>query len=210
MSTPPSASGERFREHYAHGKLELLPWFHPEPDADLVALFDRALDAPARVLDLGAGPAVHSIHLAMQGHQVVALDAIDQAREMALALAADRGATIEYLVGDALELGHLPAFDAILDRGFLHTLEPEHRPAWRHAVYGALVPRGHLFLKCFDVRPADRGFGPPGLSAADVLELLGDPDRDGLELVSLERTRFAGHDDDPRPHAAWTVWARRP
>lgn len=207
MSTPPS-SGERFREHYAHGKLELLPWFHPEPDPDLIALFDRALDAPSRVLDLGAGPAVHSIHLATQGHAVVALDAIDRAREMALALAADRGASLEYLVGDALELGDLPAFDAILDRAFLHTLEPEHRPAWRRAVHGALVPRGHLFLKCFDVRPT-RDFGPPGLSAVEVLEALGDPDRDGFELVSLERTRFAGHDDRP-PHAAWTVWARRP
>ena len=196
---------ERFRERYQDTCLEDLPWFHSEPDPDLLTAFDRVLEGPSRVLDLGAGPAVNSIWLAARGHEVVAVDAIDRAKDMALALAADRGATLEYLVHDALDIGHLAAFDMILDRGFMHTLSSEHRPAWRRAVSGALRVGGHVVVKCFDVRPT-RDFGPAGLTAVEVIETLGDPDLGGMELVNLERTTFPG---ELERHATWTAIGRR-
>ncbi|HZU83408.1 MAG TPA: class I SAM-dependent methyltransferase [Polyangiaceae bacterium] len=198
---------EHFTAAYRDARPEDLPWYHAAPDADLVALIDEVLPARgARVLDLGAGPAVHSIELARRGHRVVAIDAVPEAREMALALAAKRGVAIDYRVGDAL--GETPdgPFDLVFDRGFLHTLEPSGRARWRAAVVRALRPGGAVILKCFDSRPA-RGYGPPGLTARDLVDALGAPEAGGLGIELLRRTRFPGHDE--HDHAAWTLLAVR-
>ncbi len=157
------------------------------------------------MLDLGAGPAVHSIELAVRGHHVVAVDGVPEARAMALALASTRGVTIDYRVGDALHDVPGGPFDLVFDRGFLHTLEPSDRPVWRSVVVGALRPGGAVIVKCFDRRPP-RAFGPPGLTARDVLDTLGPPEPGGLGLAVLRRTRFSGHAHD---HATWTVLGMR-
>lgn len=198
---------ERFTTAYRDARPEDLPWYHAEPDADLMALMDQVLPAAAaRVLDLGAGPAVHSIELAARGHQVVAIDGVPEARTMALALAAKRGVSIDYRVGDAIRETPQGPFDLVFDRGFLHTLEPSERPTWRGAVVRVLRPGGFVLAKCFDTRPP-RAYGPPGLTARDLIDTLGVPEPGGLGLELLRRTRFSGHDD--RDHAAWTALAMR-
>ncbi|HVP59557.1 MAG TPA: class I SAM-dependent methyltransferase [Myxococcaceae bacterium] len=198
---------ERFVESYRGARPEDLPWYDPDPDPDLLVLFDEVLPASgARVLDLGAGPAVHSIELAARGHRVVAIDGVAEARDMALTLAARRGVTLDYRVGDALHDGPEGPFDLVFDRGFLHTLEPAERRTWRAAVTRSLVRGGALILKCFDVRPP-RDFGPPGLTARDVLHALGEPVMGGLALELLRRTAFGLN--EAKDHAAWTVFARR-
>lgn len=198
---------DHFALAYRDARPEDLPWYHAEPDADLMALMDQVLPARgARVLDLGAGPAVHSIELAARGHHVVAIDAVPDARTMALALAARRGVRIDYQVGDAIRQTPEGPFDLVFDRGFLHTLEPAERSTWRGAVVRALRPGGSVVVKCFDTRPA-RDYGPPGLTARDVVDTLGAPDPGGLGLELLRRTRFAGHDDGN--HASWTAMALR-
>jgi SAM-dependent methyltransferase len=198
---------EHFTAAYRGARPEDLPWYHAEPDADLVALFDDVLPARgARVLDLGAGPAVHSIDLARRGHRVVAIDGVPEARDMALALAAKHGVAIDYRIGDALGGTPEGPFDLVFDRGFLHTLEPRDRARWRTAVARALRPGGAVILKCFDSRPA-RGYGPTGLSAREVVDVFGPPQAEGLGIELLRRTRFPGHDE--HGHAAWTVLAVR-
>lgn len=200
-------SQDRFIEIYRDARVEDLPWYHADPDEDLIALFDDLLPKPgARVLDLGAGPAVHSIELAARGHQVTAIDGVPEAREMALALAADRGVSIDYRVGDALKEAPEGPFDLVFDRGFLHTLDPSERPLWRSVVVKSLSPGGAVVMKCFDPIPP-RDFGPPGLTARDVLDTLGPRQPGGLGLELLRRTRFGGH--ELREHATWTVLARR-
>jgi SAM-dependent methyltransferase len=198
---------EHFTSAYRGARPEDLPWYHPEPDADLVALFDQVLTARgARVLDLGAGPAVHAIELAARGHRVVAIDGVPEARDMALALAAKRRVAIDYRVGDALRETPEGPFDVVFDRGFLHTLDPAERPTWRAAVVRALRPGGAVIVKCFDIRPT-RNFGPPGLTARAIVDVLGVPEPGGLGLELLRRTRFPGHAEDQ--HAAWSMLAVR-
>ncbi len=198
---------DHFTAAYRGARPEDLPWYHAEPDADLVALFDEVLPARgARALDLGAGPAVHSIELARRGHRVIAIDGVPEARDMALSLAAKHGVTLDYRVGDALRETPEGPFDLVFDRGFLHTLAPQERATWRTVVVRALRPGGAVVFKCFDSRPA-REYGPPGLTAREVVEVLGPPQGDGLGLEQLRRTRFAGHDEND--HAAWTVLALR-
>ena len=201
------ASQDRFVDRYRDADPEDLPWFHAEPDPDLLALFNGVLPEPAaRVLDLGAGPSVHGIKLAARGHRVTCIDGVPEARDMAMALAERRGVALDYRVGDAIRETPEGPFDLILDRGFLHTLEPGERPVWRAAVAGALAEGGSLVIKCFDRRPP-RDFGPTGLTAREVVEALGNPEPGGLALERLARTRFPGHAG--RPHATWTVLARR-
>jgi SAM-dependent methyltransferase len=196
-----------FTEAYQVAGPEGLPWYHPEPDADLMAIMREVLPANgARILDLGAGPAVHAIELASLGHRVVAIDAVPEARTMALDLAAKRRVELDYRVGDAIRKTPDGPFDLVFDRGFLHTLEPSERPLWRSAVVAALGVGGAVVVKCFDVRPA-RGYGPPGLTARDIVDTLGSPDPGGLGLELLQRTRFPGHDE--RQHAAWIALAKR-
>ena len=200
-------ANDHFTLAYQGARPEDLPWYHAEPDSDLVALFDELLPASgAHVLDLGAGPAVHGIELAARGHRVVAIDAVADARTMALALAAKRGVAIDYHVGDAIRATPEGPFDLVFDRGFLHTLEPSERAIWRSAVVRALRPGGSVVVKCFDPRPP-RGFGPPGLTAQDLVDTLGAPEPGGLGLELLRRGHFAGHFD--RDHAAWTAMALR-
>ncbi|HET6611666.1 MAG TPA: class I SAM-dependent methyltransferase [Kofleriaceae bacterium] len=199
-------TADHFRDSYQRTVSD-LPWYHRDPEPDLVALFDEVLPATgAAILDLGAGPAVHSIELAARGHHVVAIDGIDKARDMALELAAARGVTLDYRVGDALRDSPEGPFDAIFDRGFLHTLDGHERALWRDTVISRLRPGGHAMVKCFDVQPA-RDFGPHGLSARDILDILGAPEPGGLDLDLLRHTRFAGH--PPESHAAWTILARK-
>lgn len=200
-------SNPHFVDAYRDARPEDLPWYHDEPDPDLIALLRDVLPASgARVLDLGAGPAVHSIALATWGHRVVAIDAVPEARAMALDLAAKRGVGIDYRVGDAIRQTPEGPFDLVFDRGFLHTLEPADRPLWRSAVVRALAVGGAVVLKCFDTRPP-RGYGPPGLTACDIIDTFGAPNPGGLGLELLRRTRFPGHPD--REHAAWTALAIR-
>jgi SAM-dependent methyltransferase len=198
---------EHFRTAYRDARPDDLPWYHAKPDDDLIALIDQVLPARgARVLDLGAGPAVHSIELAARGHHVVAIDAVREARTMGLSLAMKRGVALDYRVGDAIRETPEGPFDLVFDRGFMHTLDPGERATWRGAVVGALRTGGAVVVKCFDMRPA-RGYGPPGLTARDVVETLGPAVPSGLGLELLRRTRFPGHDE--RDHAAWTAMALR-
>jgi 2-polyprenyl-3-methyl-5-hydroxy-6-metoxy-1,4-benzoquinol methylase len=200
-------ANEHFAIAYRDARPEDLPWYHVEPDADLMALIDQVLPASgARVIDLGAGPAVHSIELAARGHRVVAIDAVPEARTMALDLAAKRGVAIDYRVGDAVRETPDGPFDLVFDRGFLHTLDPLEWSTWRSAVVRALRPGGSVIFKCFDTRPP-RDFGPPGLTARDIIDTLAAPEPGGLGLELLRRTRFPGNSD--RDHAAWTVMAVR-
>lgn len=202
---------ERFVQAYASGELGDLPWYHPEPDADLVRWFGELLDRPSRVIDLGAGPSVHGLFLAGAGHQVTAVDGVAAARDLALRLAAERGVEIDYSVADVLawEPPESAAWDLVLDRGFLHTLEPEDRPRWLAQVRTLLRPGGSLVAKEFTAEP--RGFGPPGFAAAELLGAIREGEPDGLRLVDLARSAFnlADHPDRTGPHSAWTLVAEK-
>lgn len=199
-------SDDHFAPMYQNARAEDLPWYHATPDEDLVALFDEFVPDGARVLDLGAGPAVHSIELAARGCAVVAIDGVPEAKKMANALAEEKGVEIDYRVGDAIRQTPEGPFDVVFDRGFLHTLDPDERPIWRRAVLGALRPGGVAIIKAFDAYPP-RDYGPHGMSARDILDALGEPQDSGLRLDWLRHTHFPGH--DPTTHAAWAIVATR-
>jgi SAM-dependent methyltransferase len=204
-------AAERFTEIYETENAEDLPWYHAEPDADLVRWAGALLSASSDVIDLGAGPAVHDIWFAQQGHRATAVDAVEGARRLATNLAGHAGVSLDYHVADVLawEPPSGRAWDLVLDRGFLHTLDVDERPKWFERVRALVRPGGVVLLKEFT--DAQRGFGPPGLSATEMLAAIREGDALGLELVALERSSFNLSDarDDVGEHSAWTLVARR-
>jgi SAM-dependent methyltransferase len=202
---------DRFEQAYSSGRAEDLPWYNAEPDADVVRWFDKVLPKPSDVVDLGAGPAVHGIALAQRGHRVTAVDGVSKARDLALNIAKERGVTLDYRVANALdwEPAREHGYDLVFDRGFLHTIEPEERPRWLKQVRRLLRKGGHAVIKEFT--SVQRGFGPPGLSAKEMLAAIDEGGEQGLHLVALERSSFNLSDqrDDLGPHSAWTLVAER-
>jgi SAM-dependent methyltransferase len=207
----PFPSLDRFTDAYAGGDPSELPWYSAEPDADLMGWFGKLLQVNSDVVDLGAGPCVHGLWLGARGHRVTAIDAVKDARDMAMTLAERAGVSLTYHVADALDwkpsagLG----WDLVLDRGFLHGLRPPQRPLWLERVRGLLRPGGHLLVKSFTC--VERGFGPPGLGARDLLAAIDEGQPAGLDLIALERSSFNLSEarDDLGEHSAWTLVARK-
>lgn len=83
--------------------------------AEVQFLIDKlALQPPARVLDIGCGTGRHAIELALRGFEVVGLDLSEGMIAEARKAAGRRGASVEWIVGDAREFDGAGRFDAVL------------------------------------------------------------------------------------------------
>jgi hypothetical protein len=132
--------------------------------------------------------------------------AIDRARR----LAADRGVTVELVVGDVLETPLRPAAHDLVLIAYLQLPAPE-----REAILGraadAVAPAGTLLLVAHDLRNLAEGHGGP--TSAAVLWTVGEvetalTDR-GLVIERAEEV-LREIADAPRPAIDTLVRARRP
>ncbi|MCL7414094.1 MAG: class I SAM-dependent methyltransferase [ANME-2 cluster archaeon] len=169
---------------YEGAKPEDLPWFSPEPDTDIMQLIDKLV--PGMALDIGCGPGVHAIELAKRGWDVTALDISPGAIKMAEECALKAGVEVEFRIINVLAFEPDGSFDLVLDRGFLHSLEPTEYPRWTDMVAAALKPGGIVVAKEFTIDPVNR-FGPTGLSESEMRDVL---DR-RFTIERLEQTEFS-------------------
>jgi len=103
-----------------------------------------------RVLDAGCGPGHYSAALAQRGFQVVGLDSSQTFVQLAQSTYGIEGPTLQFLVGNILDLRALPPFDAIVCRGVLNdVLEPSERAQAFQEFSRALSAEGVLL---FDMR----------------------------------------------------------
>lgn len=141
--------------------------------------------APGRLLLPGEGEGRNAVWAAERGWRVAALDASAVARDKALLLAAERGVSLDYRVGDLAELASAApgGFDAI-GLVFVH-LEPPARTCFHRSLVGHLRPGGALILEGFSKLQLERDSGGPRSLALlyDATELAEDF-RD-LELEEL-------------------------
>ena len=137
-------------DHYADGTYR---WWHlsvPSPEL-LGAITDGWLPAPGYALDVGCGLGSEAAYLSGTGWRVVGVDL----SPVAVAAAATLNPGPHYLRANLLSLPlQSSAFDAVLDRGCFHYLEPGDRPGYAAEVSRVLKPGGKLLL-----RPSMRAAG---------------------------------------------------
>jgi ubiquinone/menaquinone biosynthesis C-methylase UbiE len=84
-------------------------------------LFESTDGRQHRLLEIGCGIGVDSIQLARRGFHVTAIDLTENALEVARQFASDRGAEIDFQVGNAEQLEFPDAsFDVVYSFGVLH------------------------------------------------------------------------------------------
>ncbi|WP_018180861.1 class I SAM-dependent methyltransferase [Jongsikchunia kroppenstedtii] len=188
-------------DSYRHGPA---PWEIGAPQPSLAPLIESgAFVGP--VLDAGCGTGEHAMALAARGYDVVGVDVAGTALAKARAVAADRGLTIEFVDGDALDLAPLGRrFASVLDCGLLHTLGADERPRYAASLASVTDPGAVAHILCF----SDLGgpIGPHPIGENDIRAAF--TAANGWELVEIApaaiHTLIA-----KEPFAARLVTARR-
>jgi SAM-dependent methyltransferase len=121
------------------------------------------------ILDVGCGTGENALYLAALGHPVVGVDLARAAIEKAKAKAAGAGgATVEFLVWDAMRLGDLDrSFQTAVDSGLFHCLAPGQRAVYATSLREAVVPGGCAYLLCWSARNR-LGIGPERIYKSDI------------------------------------------
>lgn len=144
------------------------PWDLGRPQRAIVELAEAGRIVGS-VLDVGCGTGEHALYLAERGHDVVGVDLAPRAIELARAKAAERGASADLRVWDALRVDELGrTFDTAIDVGMFHTLSDEERPRYARSLHAALAPDGGAFVLCWSERNA-WGYGPRHVTQMELL-----------------------------------------
>lgn len=171
-----------FHAIYDHG----APWDIGGPQPSLVDWVERHQTFLGRVLDVGAGQGDNAIYLARQGRDVVGLDVVPRAVDIARRRAQDSGVHVDFRVFDALALETLgEAFDCVLDSAFFHVLSDADRPRLVRGLRSVLKPGGELLVLCFSDREGP-GASPRRISEAELRDAFAD----GFVCESIEPTVF--------------------
>lgn len=136
-------------EDYAYGK---------EPNA----FFKAGIDGlPAgRMLLPGEGEGRNAVYAALKGWEVVAIDQSHHARRKALRLADEKGAMIEYLVGDIFSQDTGKGTFDLAGLIFFH-LPPEARTRYHAMITEALKPGGLVITEAFHKNQINKATGGP-------------------------------------------------
>ena len=184
MSTTPSAPFEHpafWDERYGAAADYV---YGRRPNATFAALLDTL--PPGRLLLVAEGEGRNAVYAAERGWRVTATDFSASARDKALALAAERGVTIDYEVADATAYATDERFDVVA-LVFLH-LGPEQRAAVFRRYAELLAPGGRLIIIVYHPDQLGRASGGPKKVAWLVSEgELGETFAGGLRTETLER-----------------------
>lgn len=199
----------RFYEAYAEGGT--APWDIGHPQPAIVEAGKRGrLGGP--LLDVGCGTGEHALYFAAAGEDVVGVDVVPAAIELARAKAAERGVASppEFVAADILRepesLGDR-RFRSIVDVGFFHALDDAERAAWRTLLGRLLVSGGTYVFECFsDLMPGD--IGPRRVTESEIRSTFAE--EHGFRVASLERTVLESNRNGPGTRLpAWLALIER-
>jgi cyclopropane fatty-acyl-phospholipid synthase-like methyltransferase len=122
---------------------------------------------PGRALDMGCGTGTNVITLAKHGWEVIGVDFVRRAINIAKSNAQQFGVEAEFLVEDVTRLETVTGtFDLILDMGCFHSLPPATRHAYIQKINHLLTDNGTYLLYTFiKANPDSSG---PGVIDADI------------------------------------------
>ena len=175
------------------------PWDIGRPQPVIVKLADQGA-IRGDVLDVGCGTGENALFLASRGFRVVGLDGAPRAIAKARAKALQRGAPVEFVVGDALKLEALKRnFDTVIDSGLFHTFGDKERVKFVRSLHGVIRPGGSYFMIAFSEKePGD--WGPRRVTQGEIRATF----KDGWTVRSIEETHFAARlEDGDNAASAW-------
>lgn len=184
---------------YQERKVESMPWFNPNLDADLEKALKKLNIDTGKALDIGTGPGTQAFELAQRGFQVTATDLSDTAINLAQTKAQEKGLDISFQQDDILNSNLSSEFDFVLDRGCFHVFSPEQRQNYVRVVHSLIKPKGYLFLKCFS-HLEKREEGPYRFTPEEIQEIF----QNSFNAISIEETVYQGT-LDPLPKALFCV-----
>jgi len=164
--------GERFpnwNNFYKENKVNTMPWFHPELDADLKKALRKMKISSGSFLDIGTGPGTQAEQLCKMGFTVTGIDLSDAAIEGAKNRFKDM--PIKFLVDDVIHSHLAGPFDFAFDRGCFHVLPPTERQVYVETLDRLLVRKGILFLKCFSSEETNVEGGPWRFQKQDIIDI---------------------------------------
>jgi len=167
------------------------PWDEGAPHPALLDFIAESGPFPGRILLPGCGLGHDTRAVSTEANQVIGLDIA--AGAVAKAGAYPKTGREQYLVADLFNLApDLPlSFDWVVEHTCFCAIEPDMRPAYVEAVFGALKPGGHLFA-IYYLEPAVDRQPPYGVTIPE-LDRLFSP---GFALVKewVPARTFAGRE----------------
>jgi SAM-dependent methyltransferase len=173
------------------------PWDIGRPQRAFARLAETG-QLHGRVLDVGCGTGEHALMAAGLGLDTTGVDAAPTAVAIAKRKAEERGLSVRFLVGDALDLAALgTAFDTVVDCGLFHIFDDDDRARYVASLAAAVRPGGRYHMLCFsDRQPGD--WGPRRVRADEITASFADGWRiESIDPAILEVTI------DPDSVLAW-------
>ena len=156
-------TAERFQMAYTGTPA----WEIGRPQPAIQALADGA-EIVGPVLDVGCGTGENALFFAGRGLEVVGIDAVPAAIEVARRKAAERGLPALFLTHDALALDGLERrFGTVIDSGLFHTFDDEERPHFAASLAHVVVPGGRYIMLCFNEHELREG-GPRRVTQREI------------------------------------------
>lgn len=131
---------------YAENAAMLAARWESHPVSDTFApIADLFPTAPCRVADIGAGPGRVAVWLADQGYEVVAVEPVQEFRDMART-AHPRVEWLDDSLPDLRALQTQPACDMLLLSGVWHHVNPVAREIAMASLAACLLPGGRVIM----------------------------------------------------------------
>lgn len=161
------------------------PWDIGRPQPAFVKLEEEG-EITGSVLDVGCGTGENSLYLAQHGHDVLGVDIVKRAVEIADRKKAERDVrNVEFRAMSAFKIDALGRkFDTVIDCGLFHTYDDDERDCFIADLRLAMHRGSRYHMLCFSDK-ADAP-GPRRISQQEIQMLF----RDGLKVRSIRESFF--------------------